>query len=156
MCVKIYVCEKKKNFGKTYAPWRGVLYCGSEVALIVLLGSLGVRKPPGGNFRRWFRILCQNFNRTYGCGDTVTGNFAEEIFPTRTFDISGCTFGPWLIIRCQNSKIMHRSRDIRLLTKNHILSHIYHVINTLICSHTYIRIHTYTYIGHMHTPTHIQ
>ena len=87
VCVKIYVCEKK-NFTRRGGSYRnfmgaGVLYFGLEVVVIVLLVCLGVRKPPGGNFRRWFRIRCQNFNRTYGYGDTVIRNFAEEIFPTR-------------------------------------------------------------------------
>ena len=89
VCVKIYVCEKKD-----LRRGGGVLYLVLELALIVLLGSLGVRKPPEGNFRRWFRIRCPNYNQTYGYGDTVTRNFAEEIFPTGLLTDPGVLLDP--------------------------------------------------------------
>ena len=50
---------------------------------------------------------------------------------------------------------MYHYGDIRLLSKNPILPHAYHVINTLICRHpyTYAYIHTHTYI-HLHVRMH--
>ena len=65
-----------------------------EVAAIVLLWGLGVRKPPGGSYRRWFRIRCQNFNRTYGYGDTLIRMFADKIFPTALFTEPGVVVDP--------------------------------------------------------------
>ena len=157
------LCVRKKNFtprgggpigmwgGGPIGIWGGPILWLRSSRYSTTIGSWGP-DTPGGNFRRWFRIRCQSFNRTYGCGDTVTGNFAEEIFPTRTFDISGGSFGCWHIIRCQNSKIMHRHGDIQLLSQNPILSHAYHVIITLICRHTYTYayIHTYTQVICIH------
>ena len=85
--------------------------------------------------------------------------FCRRNFSDPTFDGSRGTFGRWLIIRCQNSKIMYRYGDIHLLPQNPILSHAYYVINTCIHTHThtYMHIHrtypyTHTYIKQRHVP----
>ena len=114
----------------------------------------GVRKPPGGNFRRWFRIRCQNFNWTYGRGDTVIRNFAEEIFPTRLLTDPGVF---WTLIQNPLSEIKNNSplrrystfneksytftwlsRDQRTYMQTYIHIHIHiHIHRTYAYTHTY-------------------
>ena len=144
MCKNIHVRKKVYyKLAKNYA----LQYFETAVVVIVLLGSLRVRKQSGGSFRRWFRIRCQNWKWKCGYVDKANGNFAGEISPSCTFDGSGGSFGCRFRFRCQNSISMHRCGDIHHFSQNIYLIYTFTLLSRdqLTYIHRYIHAYAYTY-----------
>ena len=117
---------------------------GVELALLILLLGLLERNPPWGNFRRWFRIRCQNWNPTFVYEDRASGKIPT--LPVK--------FSQTVLLRYPEVVLDGDTESVFRIQKFCTLPEIYAFLHKILY-YIYIYIYIYTY-RYIHTSIHIR